>query len=377
MAGADGSGQGPADSGSGADDIAAAVRARQFLLEHIASSRGTRLRRTLAVLMTTMSVLVLLTAGGGWLLAGYLNGSLARVNAGTAGMPTSGPLNILVAGVDIRAGLTARQQALLHVGYVASHNSDTLMVVHVSADRRSVQVISLPRDSWVRIPGFGMNKINAAIGLGGPTLMVRTVRQATGLEINDFVEVNFLGFVKIIDALGGVNICLPFAVDDSYSGLHLSAGRHHVNGVTALEFARDRHSFARSDLARISDQQQLIASVIRSAVSSGLATDPVRFSRFLAAAASAVRVDQHFDLIGLANQLRFIRPSSVTFMTVPLANVDYLTPNGQSAVLWDGPAAQALFARVSSDQVGRRAHRAASEYGTGNGQQTAARAACR
>ena len=93
------------------------------------------------------------------------------------------------------------------------------MLIHVSADRSRVTVVSLPRDSWVNIPGHGMNKINAAYGLGGPQLMVQTVEQATGLTINDYVEVNFLGFVKVIDALGGVNICLPYAVDDSYSGL--------------------------------------------------------------------------------------------------------------------------------------------------------------
>ena len=97
-------------------------------------------------------------------------------------------------------------------------------------------MVSLPRDSWVNIPGHGMNKINAALGLGGPQLMVQTVEQATGLTINDYIEVNFLGFVKVIDALGGVNICLPYAVDDPYSGLHLTAGsapreRHHGAGV--------------------------------------------------------------------------------------------------------------------------------------------------
>src|SRR5262249_9032530 len=150
--------------------------------------------------------------------------------------------------------------------------------------RRHVQVISLPRDSWVRIPGFGMGKINAAIGLGGPALMVRTVEQATGLTINDYVEVNFLAFVKIINALGGVDVCLPLAVNDPYSGLRMAAGWHHVDGVRALQFARDRRSFAKSDLTRIADQQQLVASVITEATSSRLLTDPLRMSRFLSAA---------------------------------------------------------------------------------------------
>ncbi len=324
--------------------------ARLHILTHISATRSARLRRTLALLTSALSVLVLLAAGSGWLLAGYVNSHLARVDAGTAGTPDSGPLNILLAGVDVRAGLTKREQRMLHVGHVSSFNSDTLMLVHISASHRQVQVVSLPRDSWVRIPGFGMNKINAAIGLGGPPLMVRTVEKATGLVINDFVEVNFLGFVKIIDALGGVNICLPYAVDDPYSGLHMSAGMHHVNGIRALQFARDRHSFALSDLARIADQQQLIASVIEQAISTGTLANPVKFARFLNAATSAVKVDRHLNVIALADQMRYVRPGAVTFTTVPLANTNYLTPTGALAVLWNGSAARALFTRIRNDQ---------------------------
>ena len=273
---------------------------------------------------------------------------------------------------------------MLHVGHATGHNSDTLMVVHVTADHRHISVVSLPRDSWVRIPGFGMNKINAAIGLGGPPLMVRTVEQATGLTINDFVEVNFLGFVKIIDALGGVDICLPYAVNDSYSGLHMSAGRHHVGGIRALQFARDRHSFALSDLARIADQQQLLSSVLSEAVSSGTLTNPVKFSRFLAAATSATRVDQQFNVVGLADELRYIRPGAVSFTTVPLASTNYQAPNGESAVLWNAAAASALFARIRADQpVTHRPH-AGHRSGLPGGQpsvwqakpKTAAQAAC-
>ena len=175
-----------------------------------------------------LSAVVLFVAGTAWGFTSYINDTIGRVNAGTAGTPSSGPLNVLLAGVDQRSGLTRHQQLALHVGRAVSSNSDTLMLIHVSGDRSRVTVISIPRDSWVNIPGHGMNKINAAYGLGGPKLVVQTVEANTGLTINDFIQVNFLGFVKVIDALGGVNICLPFAVDDSYSGLHLSGGTHHV-----------------------------------------------------------------------------------------------------------------------------------------------------
>jgi LCP family protein required for cell wall assembly len=298
-----------------------------------------------------MSALILLVAGSAWGLTSYINSHLGRVNAGTTGTPSSGPLNILVAGLDERSGLTPRQQALLHVGQNQGEiDTDTLMLVHVPGDHRYVQVVSLPRDSWVNIPGHGMSKINAALGLGGPQLMVQTVEQATGLTINDYVEVNFLGFVKVIDALGGVNICLPYAVDDPYSGLDMSAGMHHVNGITALEFARDRHSFPTSDLARIQDQQQLISTALSEGISSGMLANPVRLESFLSATAAAIKVDQGFNVTRLADELRGLSPSDITFTTVPLSNVNYVTPTGESAVLWNTSAAAALFNELKTDQ---------------------------
>ena len=305
-------------------------------MTRISAGRRARRRRSLLVATGALSALVMLVSGGSWALTGYVNAHLGRVNAGTTGTPSSGPLNILVAGLDERTGLTRLQQERLHVGQnTGETNTDTLMVVHVPADHRFVRVVSLPRDSWVNIPGHGMNKINAALGLGGPQLMVQTVEQATGLTINDYVEINFLGFVKVIDALGGVNICLPYAVDDPDSGLRMSAGVHHVDGITALEFARDRHSFPTSDLARIQDQQQLISSALIKGMNSGMVTDPVRLESFLSAADAAIRVDQGFNVVSLADELRGLSPNDITFTTVPLANTSYMTPTGEEAVQWN------------------------------------------
>jgi LytR cell envelope-related transcriptional attenuator/LytR_cpsA_psr family len=154
-----------------------------------------------------------------------------------------------------------------------------------------------------------------------------------------------------------VNICLPYAVDDRYSGLRVAAGPHHVDGITALMFARDRHSFAASDLARIQDQQQLIASALTAAISSGTLANPVRLERVLSAASAAIKVDQGFNVVSLADELRGISPSQVTFTTVPLSNVNYVTPSGQSAVQWDSSAASALFTALRNDQVPPNARR--------------------
>jgi LCP family protein required for cell wall assembly len=327
--------------------------------QHASGSKARR-QRLQVLLLGVVSVVTLLVSTGAWAVTSYVSGKLGRVDAGTTGTPDTGPVNIVVAGIDSRDGLTHRQEVELHVGADVSMNSDTLMLVHISADHSRVQVVSLPRDSWVNIPGHGMNKINAAIGLGGVPLMVQTVEQATGLVINDFVEVNFLGFVKVIDALGGVNICLPYAVDDSYTGLHMPAGMHHVDGITALKFARDRHSFAASDLARISDQQQLMSSVFTEATNSGLLANPFRLQQFVSSLSAAVKVDKNFNLVRMADELRGLRSANITFRTVPLATANYIAPTGQDAVLWNASAARALFNGLKNDTLAAaKSHRRA------------------
>jgi LCP family protein required for cell wall assembly len=324
--------------------------AQQRLMTRIAAGRKARQRRLMLTVCGALSVVVLFVAGTAWGFTSYINDTIGRVNAGTAGTPASGPLNVLLAGVDQRSGLTRHQELALHVGNDVSSNSDTMMLIHVSGDRSRVTVISIPRDSWVNIPGHGFNKINAAYGLGGPKLVVQTVEANTGLTVNDFIQVNFLGFVRVIDALGGVNICLPFAVDDPYSGLHLSKGRHHVSGITALEYARDRHSFATSDLARIQDQQRLLSSMLSEAISSGTLGNPVKLDRFLRAALAAIKVDQGLNVAALADQMRGISPGDVRFMTVPISDYNYQTPTGQLALLWDAKESQALFGELKNDQ---------------------------
>jgi len=320
-------------------------------MARIVASRKARRRRSLLVTGGVVSALVLFVAGAGWALTGYVNHIGNRVDAGTSAAPPGAPLNILVAGVDRRTGLTRHQQLVLHVGRSTGElNSDTLMLVHVSPPHSRVTVVSIPRDSWVDIPGHGMNKINAAYGLGGPKLMVQTVEQATGLNINDYVEVNFLAFVKVIDALGGVNLCLPTALNDSESGIHLSAGFHHVNGITALKYARDRHSFPNQDLTRIQDQQSLIATAFTKILSTGTLTNPLRLAHLLNAVLPALRVDKGLNVSALADQMRGINPHNVVFVTVPLANVNYVTPTGLDAVQWNSTQADRLFGEVSNDQ---------------------------
>ena len=373
-------GQGGKSSPStpGTPDYHAAQRRFQ---RHITINRTARRERFLLTAVGVMSAVTLLVSGIAWLVTGDISAGLARLEADISGTPASGPVNILVVGVDSRSGLTRQQQLALHVGNVTGANTDTMMLAHIPADRQSIQVVSLPRDSWVSIPGHGMNKINAAYGLGGPPLMVSTVEQATGLTINDYVEVNFVGFVRVIDELGGVEVCLPYPVSDSDSGLNLSAGRHHVDGVTALKFARDRHSFATSDLQRIADQQQLLGSLFAQATASGVLANPLRLHQVVSSAAASVTVDRGFNVTELANELRDIKPGSVSFTTVPITTADYQTPTGESAVLWNQAAADSLFHRLHTDEGLTGQHRPARGGSPRSpphtAQDTAVQAACR
>ena len=376
----------PASGRGGKRRIPDPAASSRRLVQQIAAARKLRRQRLTLAVAGTMSALTLLVSGSAWMLTSYVSAGLGRLNAGISGTPASGPVNILVAGVDNRGGLTRRQEVRLHVGHTLSANSDTLMLVHIPADHASAQVVSLPRDSWVNIPGYGMNKINAAYGLGGPRLMVTTVERATGIAVNDYVEISFLGFVKVINAVGGVNICLPYAMDDPASGLHMSAGKHHVDGVTALKFARDRHSFALSDLARIRDQQQLLSSLFAKATQAGIIADPARLQQLLSSVTAAVTVDRGFELVRLAQELRGIRPSDVTFTTVPLSSLNYVTPTGESAVLWDKARAAALFSSLKTGagtvhpRLGHRSRRSARARARATAArlgQTAAQDACR
>jgi LCP family protein required for cell wall assembly len=338
-------------------------------MARIESSRKARQRRAFLVASGCISALVLFVSGAGWALTGYINRTVGRVNADTTPAAPGAPLNILLAGVDSRAGLTPRQIARLHVGRVeGTENSDTMMLVHVSPATDRVTVVSLPRDSWVNIPGHGMNKLNAAYGLGGPALMVRTVEQATGLTVNDYVEVNFLAFVKVIDALGGVNVCLPVGLYDPSSGVHLAAGFHHLNGITALEYARDRHSFPLEDLTRIKDQQSLLSTALSQIISSGTLTNPIRMASLLNGVLPALRVDSKLNVSSLADEMRGISSRDVVFVTVPLGNLDYQAPDGEVAVQWDTGQADRLFNEVRNNQpVIKPAPRPGKSHQAGHG----------
>jgi LCP family protein required for cell wall assembly len=334
-------------------------------------------RRQRRFLATTgaMSALVLFGTGAAWGFQTYVVGALDRVDVGGLGEGDGpkGALTVLIAGVDRREGLTKEQQRRARLGSEAGERSDTLLLVRISRDHDRVTVVSLPRDSLVTIPAHKANGVEAAAGTpiparqgkltwayqyGGATLTVETVKRATGVSIDHYVEVNFYGFVHMVDALGGVDVCVEQAVDDKKSGLRLPAGTSHVNGLQALAFTRARYTLTGgSDLGRIDRQQQFIAAMMRQALSSKTLSDPVKSTRFLQASLKSLRVDPKLakNLPGLVDQMKNLSTDSVVFAKIPLKSENYMTPiNGsapQSTVLWEGQKVNELFTRLDRDQA--------------------------
>ena len=320
----------------------------------LTAPRARRKRTSLRSLLisSSLSTLVLLGSGALWLVPKYAAGRITAVDAGTASEATTeDALNILLVGVDKRDNLTRRQQNLLHLGRESGQRTDTMMVIHLSKDRRKITVVSLPRDTWTEIPGKGHHKINSAYQFGGAKLAVQTVERATGLRIHHYVEVNVLGFIDVVDSLGGVTVCTPVPINDPKTKLVLKPGTYTLDGVNALAYARTRAT-ARSDLDRIDRQQQVISALLDKVTSSGTLANPARLAALVDSALKTLTVDKALadNLLGLATRLKNVSTDDVAFATVPLADVNYRTPTGESAVLWDKAAARELFRRIAADE---------------------------
>ncbi|MEO3876678.1 LCP family protein [Nonomuraea sp. B12E4] len=306
--------------------------------------KSAKARRRNVILAGLMSTGILVTTGVVWATPRQIG----TVDAGVTA-PSHGAENILLVGIDKRDDLTRQQQNRLKLGREAGQRTDTMMVIHLSEDHRRVTVVSLPRDTWTAIPGRGDHKINSAYQFGGPKLTKQTVESATGLQINRYIEVNILGFIDVVDSLGGVTVCTPVSINDPKTGLNLPAGTHQLRGMQALGYARTRAT-ARSDLDRIDRQQQVISALLNRALSADTLANPGKLASFVNSTLSTVKVDPDDGLIGLATQLRDVSLDDVKFAEVPLSDVDFKAPTGESAVLWDKQAARDMFTRINADQ---------------------------
>src|SRR5215471_20901451 len=310
--------------------------------------RPKRHRGRRILLITGSVVLVVLVLLGAMYF--YLDSRLARSNvlADYAGRPAAGAgQNWLITGSDSRAGLTRAQKRHLHTGSDAGHRSDTILILHIPSNGGRAVLISLPRDSYVNIPRYGQNKINAAYAFGGPKLLAQTVQNNTGLRIDHYIGIGFGGLVNVVDAVGGVRMCLPTPIHDPAAGLNLKAGCQTLDGAEALGYVRTRHTFANQDLQREENQRLFLRALLRKITSPGTLLNPFASVPAAFGAAGAVKVDKGTHLYQLLQLALALRSPQTT--TVPIANANYLTPAG-SAVQWDNARANRLFRYLNHDQ---------------------------
>ena len=270
--------------------------------------------------------------------------SVTKVNALPDSNVSSSGTNYLLVGSDSRAGLSKKQQKKYHTGATEGQRTDTIMIMHVPLIGAPT-LVSIPRDSWVGIPGYGENKINAAFAFGGPELLVSTVEAATGLHIDHYVEIGFAGVAKTTDALGGVRLCPARNYQDANSGLDVKKGCQIMDGQDALAYVRMRYADPRGDLGRVARQQEFMSAVAKRAMSPLTWLLPWRSFGAASRAGSSLTVDKDTGIVDdarLALAMGMVSLGMGSATTVPTVDGTYYV-GGQEAVKWDTPKALDLF----------------------------------
>jgi LCP family protein required for cell wall assembly len=312
--------------------------------------RGRRrwVRRYLGALALVVVLVVLASIGMYFYVSSKLVG--ADILVDYAGRPAaSAGTNWLIAGSDSRQGLTRAQELQLATGKLSAiggERSDTIMILHIPANGGRPVLVSIPRDSYVPIPGYASSKINAAFDLGGPKLLAKTIQNATGLRINHYMGIGFGGFVRVVDDVGGVRMCLPGPMVDPKAGLDLKAGCQTLDGDQALGYVRTRN-FALSDLQREQDQRLFLKALLSKMTSPRTMVNPFAMIPAATESASALTVSKGTSLYDLVKAAFALRNPETT--TIPLGNLDYQTPNDGLAVTWDPSQTQQLFKDLKTD----------------------------
>ena len=329
-----------------------------------ARGAGSALRRPgrgwrIALLSVLAIFLVLTLATGG--LALWVRHSIASgiefIADPFAGIPARAPqqkvaageepaVNILVLGTDSRTSASDPSQ-----WKEGAQRTDAIMIVQVSGDRKTVSVMSIPRDSWVEIPGHGQGKMNAAYSYGGPSLTIHTVENLTGIHIDHFAVANFESFVALTDEIGGVRINLK--TPQTLAGKELGAGAQVLDGQQALAYTRERSSLPNGDFDRVKRQQIWMRSIVSRVLTNGTLSSPTALYSFLKTASRTVAVDESFTLNqmqSLALETRHLHSNDIRFMTVPTAGTGTST-DGQSIVTLDADADTPLFKAFAEDRV--------------------------
>ena len=318
-----------------------------------------RRRGRLAVrLLGICLVIGLILAAGGvgtvlWLQRGY-NKNIERIGDPFGPLVeterpkavATGAMNILLLGSDSR--ISVDPGAWIR----GAQRTDAIMIAHIPADRSAVTVTSIPRDSWVTIPGNGKNKINAGFSFGGPTLMVKTVEKLTGVRIDHVVIVDFEGFKDITDELDGVQINVAKSTSDERGSF--AAGPQTMDGETALKYVRQRHNLPGGDFDRVKRQQNWIRAVALKTLDKGTLTNPLKLNAVLNSLTSSIAADDSFSIgkmRSLAVSLRSVRGNDLTFLTAPVAGTGRSPDGKQSIVNLDVKANKSLWKAVANDDL--------------------------
>ncbi|WUI00075.1 LCP family protein [Spirillospora sp. NBC_00431] len=335
-----------------------------------------RKRRWPRVLIAVGVFLVLVVAGLGglvWQRQSSYNGNIDRIpgvmpddGAQRPGKNVEGTENWLLVGSDSRAEAATTGEGN-QVWKPGRQRTDTIMLLHLPADRKKAYIVSFPRDSWVEIPGYGNQKINAAFSFGGPKLLIETIENLTGVRVDHYGAIDFEGFKSMTDALGGVTVNIKQSVYDPARKKQWTAGKQKLDGEEALLFVRQRYNLPNGDFDRIKRQQAFLGALAKQAADRGTLTNPLKLDRFLSALTKSISVDEGVsggDMRSLAVSMRSVRASDVMFLTAPHKGTG--SRGKQSVVLLDPAKANALFDAVKTARMTEyiKRHGGGSNLGT-------------
>jgi LCP family protein required for cell wall assembly len=331
------------------------------LLDTSSRPRRSRVLRRVLISVGILGLVLAVVLGGGlWFLSDRWGGNIDRINNVFTGLdedsrptpPTPAisasdqPVTFLLVGSDTR-GHTAD-------GEDPDGRSDAIMIARFSADRRHAQLISIPRDSWVEIPGHGMNKINASYAFGGPPLLIQTVEQLTQIRIDHYVAIDFDGIIQVTDDLGGVDVVV--AETTTNGRFTFPAGVNHLSGEEVRYYLGQRHGLPGGDFDRVRRQQQYLKAMFSKLFSADTFTDPGRLDSAMLAVTRSVSIDDtlsNASLVALAYSMRNVSPGDVDFFTAPVLGTG--REGAASVVYLDQVTAERMWSYLRTDSLSQNA----------------------
>ncbi|MBF6218138.1 LCP family protein [Nocardia abscessus] len=340
---------------------------------------GDRSYGPLRSIAAAAAVIVVVLTGFAWRSVDALVANIERIGDLGLGGSRDGAVDILLVGVDSRTDahgnpLSDAERAMLHAGDEVGTNTDTIVLLRVPNDGRSATAISIPRDSYVSIPGLGMGKINSAYGAtkatqlqklaeqgvsqadaerqstqAGRQALIKTVAALTGISVDHYAEVSLLGFALLTDAVGGVEVCLKNPVDEWMSGARFPAGRQRLDGPRALSFVRQRHDLERGDIDRIVRQQVFMAQLVRQVLSAKTLANPAKLQQLSDAVGRTIVLDEDWDVLAFLQRLKDLTGGQVKFETIPVADLNGETGSGESVVKVEPKAVKSYIASLVGD----------------------------